>query len=108
MKRVLAAFARNTVFANIVLILIFMAGGFAVKFMVRENFPEFSIDMITITVPFPGADPEEVEEGIVRKLEEAIESVEGIKLYTTYSNENAGTALIELKKTMTSRRSSIG
>ncbi len=84
MKRVLAAFAKNIVFANIVLLLIFIVGGFALKSMVRENFPEFSLDMVTITVVFPGADPEEIEEGISRKLEEAIEGIEGIKLYTTY------------------------
>ncbi len=98
MKRVIASFARNTVFANILLVLIFLVGGFAVKNMVRENFPEFELDMITITVPFPGADPEEVEEGINRKIEEAVESVEGIKLLTTYSSENVGTALIEVKE----------
>jgi multidrug efflux pump subunit AcrB len=98
MKRVLAAFAKNIVFANIVLLLIFIAGSFALKSMVRENFPEFSLDMVTITVPFLGADPEEIEEGISRKLEEAIEGIEGIKLYTTYSSENAGTALIEIRE----------
>jgi multidrug efflux pump subunit AcrB len=96
MKRVLAAFVKNIVFANIILLLIFITGGFALKSMVRENFPEFSLDMVTITVPFPGADPEEIEEGISRKLEEAIEGIEGIKLYTTYSSENSGTALIEI------------
>ncbi len=96
MKRVLAAFVKNIVFANIILLLIFIVGGFALKSMVRENFPEFSLDMITITVPFPGADPEEIEEGISRKLEEAIEGIEGIKLYTTYSSENSGTTLIEI------------
>ena len=66
-------FQRGPVFANIVLVLIFMAGGLAVSSMIRENFPEFSLDMILITVPFPGADPEEVEEGISRKIEEALE-----------------------------------
>mgnify|MGYP001818356624 CR=1 FL=1 len=98
MKQVLAAFARNTVFANIVLVLIFSAGGFAVKNMIRENFPEFSLDMITITVLYPGADPEEVEEGISRKIEEAIEGLEGVKLYTTRSSENASTTIIEVKE----------
>ena len=48
MKNLLAAFARNTVFANIVLVLIFIAGGIAAMSMIRENFPEFSLDMITI------------------------------------------------------------
>jgi multidrug efflux pump subunit AcrB len=98
MKRVMAAFARNTVFANIVLVMIFMAGGIAVMSMIRETFPEFSLDIITISVPFPGADPEEVEEGISQKIEEAIEGLEGVKQYTTQSSENVGTAIIEVKE----------
>jgi len=98
MKKVLAAFARNTVFANIVLVMIFVSGWFATKSMIRENFPEFSLDMIIVSVPYPGADPEEVEEGISRKIEEAIEGAEGIKLYTTESRENQGTANIEVKE----------
>ena len=98
MKRVLAAFARNTVFANIILVLIFLSGGIATMSMIRENFPEFSLNMITISVPYPGADPEEVEEGISRKIEEAIEGQEGIKQYTTNSSENVGSAVIEVKE----------
>jgi len=98
MKKVLAAFARNTVFANIVLVMIFVSGWIATKSMIRETFPEFSLDMIIVSVPYPGADPEEVEEGISRKIEEAIEGVEGIKLYTTESRENQGSANIEVKE----------
>ncbi len=98
MKNLLTAFARNTVFANIVLVLILIAGGIAAMSMIRENFPEFSLDMITISVPYPGADPEEVEEGISQKIEEAVEGLEGIKQYTTESSENIGTAIIEVKK----------
>ena len=98
MKGVMAAFVRNTVFANIVLVLIFSAGGLATMSMIRENFPEFSLDMITISVPYPGADPEEVEEGISQKIEEAIEGLEGIKQYTTQSSENVGSAIIEVRE----------
>jgi len=98
MKKVLAAFARNTVFANIVLVMIFVSGWIATKSMIRETFPEFSLDMIIVSVPYPGADPEEVEEGISRKIEEAIEGVEGIKLYTTESRENQGAANIEVRE----------
>ena len=98
MKQTLAAFARNTVFANIVLVLVFIAGYIATANMIRETFPEFSLDMITISVPYPGADPEEVEEGISRKIEEAIEGLEGIKQYTTQSAESLGTANIEVQE----------
>ena len=96
MKKVLAAFASNTVFANILLLLIFLAAGFALNSMIREIFPEFSLDMISISVPYPGADPEETEEGISRKIEEAIEEIEGIDQYTTHSSEGIATAQIEV------------
>ncbi len=98
MKQLFANFARNTVFANIVFVLIFMAGGIGAMSMIRENFPEFSLDMITVAVTYPGADPEEVEEGISQKIEEAIEEIEGIKLFTTNSNEGSGSTLIEVKE----------
>ena len=98
MKRVLAAFAGNTVFANIVLLLIFVGGGLALSTMRRETFPQFSVDKILVTVAYPGADPEEVEEGIVLKVEEALEGVEGVKQYTTQSRENVGTTMVEVKE----------
>ncbi|WP_028583615.1 efflux RND transporter permease subunit [Desulfogranum mediterraneum] len=97
MRKLLAAFAGNTVFANIVLLMIFMAGGLAVSTMLRESFPQFSLDLISIEVPYPGADPEEVEEGVSIKLEEALESVEGIKQFTTRSSENIASASLEVE-----------
>lgn len=98
MKTLLASFAKNTVFANIVLVMIFLAGGLATWQTVRESFPEFSVDVITITVVYPGADPEEVEEGISAKIEDAIDSIEGIKHYTTRSSEGIAQASIEVKE----------
>ncbi len=98
MKKILTAFAANTVFANIVLVMIFMGGALALHGMLRESFPQFSLDRITVSVAYPGADPEEVEEGIVLKIEEALEGVEGIKQYTTRSSENVGTATIEVQE----------
>jgi len=98
MKRVLAAFASNRVFANILTFMILMAGALALMSMVRESFPQFSLDKISIQVPYPGADPEEVEEGISLKIEDALETVEGIKQYTTTSAENMGSAIVEVQE----------
>ena len=96
MKKVVAAFARNSVFANILLALIFLSGGIATVSMVREAFPQFSLDVISVLVPYPGADPEEVEEGICRKIEEAVEEVEGIKQVNTTAAESMASAAIEV------------
>ena len=97
MKKILAAFAGNTVFANILLLLIFLArrlwpqrhdpGG------ISRIFPGHDL---YISVSYPGADPEETEEGISRKIEEAIEEIEGIDQYTTRSSEGVATAQIEV------------
>ena len=95
MRRLFTAFARNTVFANIVLVIIFMAGGFALYSLPREALPEPDLDIVLVRVVWPGADPEEVEEGICLKIEEAIEGIEGIKRYHTLSLENVGVAQIE-------------
>lgn len=98
MKEIIATYARNTVFANILLVLIILSGIIASATMIREFFPEFSLDIITVTVAYPGANPEEVEEGISRKIESSIEGLEGIKQFTTRSNENISVTTIEVKE----------
>ncbi|HCY84080.1 MAG TPA: hypothetical protein DHV36_02985 [Desulfobacteraceae bacterium] len=98
MKPVLHAFARNTVFANILLMAVVVVGVMAAAMIVKESFPSMERDAISVTVFYPGADPEEVEEGISRKIEEAVERIEGISEYTTTSNEGAASARMEVKK----------
>lgn len=61
---------RNNVTINLVMVFIILAGIFTVMKMRREMFPQFSLDMIVATVPYPGSSPEEVEEGICIKIEE--------------------------------------
>ncbi|MFC1600729.1 efflux RND transporter permease subunit [Candidatus Sumerlaeota bacterium] len=98
MKRMISFCVNNTVFANVLMALILLAGGFAAATIIREFFPRFSMDMITIAVPYPGASPEEVEEGICLKLEDAIEGLEGVKRYETTAVEGMGRASIELEE----------
>ena len=88
--------ARNSVFANLALVFILASGLLATYTMIRELFPVFSLDIVTIRVPYPGASPEEVEEGVCRKLEEVLESVIGVKEYYTSASESGGSAVIEI------------
>lgn len=96
MTRIIEGFVRNSVFANILMVVVMGAGLLAWFNMVREIFPNFSTDIIRVSVAFPGADPEEIEESISLKIEEALEGVEGIKQYTTESQEGMGAAMIEV------------
>lgn len=98
MKSFIDAFARNTVFANILLMTIVTVGIMAAVMIVKESFPAMEKDVISITVAYPGADPEEVEEGISRKIEEAVERIEGITDYTTESSEGLAYARMEVEK----------
>jgi len=88
---------KNNVTVNLVMIFIIMAGIFTVIKMRREMFPQFSLDMINISVPYPGSSPEEVEEGICIKIEEEIQSIEGIKRLISTAREGNGSVLAELE-----------
>ena len=79
-------FAKNHVAANLLMVGIVMAGMFVLNsgMIPLEVFPDFPDRTITVTVPYPGATPDETEELIVVKVEEAIEQVQGIEhIYST-------------------------
>jgi multidrug efflux pump subunit AcrB len=88
---------KNNVTVNLIMIFIIMAGFFTVMKMRREMFPQFSLDMIVISVAYPGSSPEEVEEGICIKIEEEIQSIEGIKRLISTAREGNGNVLAELE-----------
>ncbi|MDE2764254.1 MAG: efflux RND transporter permease subunit [Gemmatimonadota bacterium] len=91
-----AYMARNGVAANLLMLFILAAGFFALRGLVQEVFPEVSLDRIRVTVPYPGATPDEVEESILLKIEEQLEGVEGIKRVRSTGAEGRGTVVAEL------------
>lgn len=96
MKRLVSLSVHNIPFVNVLMLVILIGGFGSSLFLVREMFPAFSADMIQVHVLYLGADPEEVEEGICRKLEEAIEGVENVKRYYTTASEGLGSAIVEI------------
>lgn len=67
-------------------------GGLQIK---QEVFPEFSLDTVSISVSYPGASPEEVEQGIVLAVEEAVQGIDGVKEVTSSSSEGRGSVVVE-------------
>jgi multidrug efflux pump subunit AcrB len=59
--------------------------------------PEFSIRTAVVTTNYPGASPEEVEQGICQKIEEAVRAVDGVKKITSVAQEGTGSVVIEVK-----------
>jgi len=89
--------ARNHVAANLLMVF-FILGGFVTLFGMRaELFPPFDPGTITVSVPYPGATPAEVEDGVTRRVEEAVLGIEGVDRVVSTAFENRGVITIELK-----------
>ena len=91
----IAWMAGNSVAANLMMAVLLIGGlfmGFNVK---QEVFPDFSIDMVSISVLYPGASPEEVENGILLAIEEAVLDVEGVAEISATANEGYGSISVE-------------
>ena len=92
---IIAWFAQNPVAANLLMIII-LAIGLGASFNIqRELMPKFELDVVNITMPYPGAAPEEVELGIVSKIEEAIKDIDGMKRIHSTTRESLATINIE-------------
>jgi multidrug efflux pump subunit AcrB len=96
MKRAIEWFANNSVAANLLMLLVVVAGALAIPTIKKEVFPEISSDMVSVTLLYPGATPVEVEESICTRVEEAVQGISGIKRITSTAVENSGTVMIEL------------
>ena len=91
----IAWFARNSVAANLLLIGIIVVGLFSLNSLRKEAFPSLEPDRVTVSVTYDSGDPVLAEEGIAIKIEDALETVPGIKRITSTSNANGSSVIIE-------------
>ena len=75
--------ARNSIAANLLMLLLLGGGIWSAFNIQKEVFPQFLLDVVEVNVGYPGAAPEEVEQGILRPIEEALRGVEGIQEITS-------------------------
>ena len=90
-------FARNSVAANLLMVLIVVSGLIAVFTINEEIIPEIELDRIVIEVPYLGAAPEEVESAVCVRIEEAIQGIDGIKQIQSTASEGIGMVVVELE-----------
>jgi multidrug efflux pump subunit AcrB len=96
-KGVLAWFAQNHVAANLLMLLIIVGGIISLSTNTVEMFPQMSVDMITVTVPYLGATPAEAEEGVCLRVEEAVAGLDGVKRLRSVGMEGSGMVLVEIE-----------
>ncbi|HKK76937.1 MAG TPA: efflux RND transporter permease subunit [Saprospiraceae bacterium] len=88
--------ARNAVAANLLMLLLLVGGLYTMYSIQKEVFPQFQLDFVNVSVTYPGASPEEVEQGILMPVEETVRGIQGIKEIVSTAEEGSGEVSIEL------------
>ena len=92
----IAWMAQKSIAANLLMFLLLGGGVWSAFTIQKEVFPQFQLDIVEVSVGYPGAAPEEVEQGILRPIEEAVRGVEGIREISSSAREGRGRVTIEL------------
>jgi multidrug efflux pump subunit AcrB len=91
-------FAYNDVAANLLMVLLILAGLFSIPRIPMEILPQYESDVVNIRIANPGATPEEMEREVVMRVEEAIHDLEGIKEIISTAVEGTSTVDVEIKR----------
>ncbi len=97
-KGIIAWFAANHVAANLLMCLIIVAGLLSAATIRKQTQPDFELNNVQVQVLYLGAAPQEVEEGVVIKVEEAIQDVDGIVKLSSTASEGVGTVVAEVSR----------
>ena len=96
MRAIVKYFIDNPIAANLVMFGLFIMGLVGYSGMKSTFFPEVESKIINIRLVYPGASPQEMEEGIVTKIEENLKGVTGVERVTSTSLENSAVVLVEV------------
>lgn len=96
MKGIITWFVDNSVAANLLMFVLLIGGGVALAFTYQEEFPNIDPDVVQVRVPYLGASPEEVERSVCVRIEESVESVQGIDRMRSTAFEGNCNVIIEV------------
>ena len=96
MKKLITYFIKYPIAGNILMFLLILMGWVGMKSLRTTFFPETESKLIRVSAIYPGASPSEIEEGIILKIEDKLEGLNGVERVTSASKENYGYATIEV------------
>jgi len=96
MKKLIAYFIKYPIYANAIIIITAIAGILSLMMMPKSFFPELPPNKIYVNVSYPGASPQEIEEGITTRIEESLNGIEGIEEVNSASSENISRVTVEV------------
>ncbi|MDB4297568.1 efflux RND transporter permease subunit [Flavobacteriaceae bacterium] len=98
MKKIISYFIKYHVAVNIFIIAFFVFGFFGINSLKSSFFPLVDSKLINISINYPGASPQEIEEGIVLQIEDNLKGLKGVDRVTSISRENSGSITVEIEK----------
>jgi multidrug efflux pump subunit AcrB len=98
MKSIIKYFIQNEIAGNLLMFFLFIIGVIGLTRMKTTFFPEVESRFISIRCVYPGASPEEIEEGVITKIEEGLKGLTGVERVTSTSSENSGSVNVEILK----------
>ena len=96
MKNLIEYFIKHRIVSNWIMLVICLAGVFAIFNLQQRIDPKYEEPYVTVAIPWPGASPVELEEGIVIKIEEALKGLEGLKDIWSQSHESYAEVTVEV------------
>ncbi len=90
-------FAKHPTAANLLMIFFLVIGAVSLPTLRRETFPDFSKDKVQVSVVYPGATAEDVEDAVCRRIEDAIDGISYVKEVTAESRESMGSVTVEMQ-----------
>lgn len=98
MKKLIAYFIKYPVAGNVIILAFLILGFMGMKSMRSSFFPLQDSKIINITITYPGASPQEIEEGVVLKIENNLRGLLGVDRFTSSSKENTAAITVESEK----------
>jgi multidrug efflux pump subunit AcrB len=98
MKKVINYFIKYHVAVNVVILAFLLFGVLGVSSLKSSFFPLNESHIVQISVAYPGASPQEIEEGVVLKIEDNLKGLAGVERVTSVSRENSGSITVEVEK----------
>ena len=96
MRKVISYFIKYEVAVNVLIIAFFIFGILGVLKLKSSFFPLQEAEIISINIAYPGAAPQEIEEGVVLKIEDNLKGLIGVERVTSTSRENGGSITVEI------------
>src|SRR6056297_37987 len=93
---IISWFAHNSVAANLLMLVLLVGGGWTAMTITKEFQPRIETNYITVSIPYRGGTPKDVEEGVLIKVEEAIQDLDGISEIISTAREGSGSVTIEV------------